>query len=79
MEFLQVGKSNRSYASFLSKASISSAMAFFQSIISYDFIVSRTVMGSSSIIDKQKLAQKLGGIYLFGFLLSLTNLLNIGV
>jgi hypothetical protein len=44
-----------------------------------EFTASVTVLGSSSVIDKEKLERKLGGLYLYGCLLSLTNLLNTGV
>jgi hypothetical protein len=54
-------------------------MAFFQSLLSYEFTASLTVLGSSLVIDKAKLEQKLGGLYLYGCLISLTDLLNTGV
>jgi hypothetical protein len=54
-------------------------MEFFQSLLSFESIVSLTIMGSSSVIDKEKLAQKSSGVYLSSFLLSQTDLLKLGV
>jgi hypothetical protein len=54
-------------------------MAFFQSLLSSEFAASLTVLGSSSVIDKEKFEWKSGGLYLYGCLLSLTDLLNTGV
>jgi hypothetical protein len=51
-------------------------MAFFQSFPSYEFIASLTVLGSSSVINKEKLEQKSDGVYLSSSLPSGTNLLN---
>jgi hypothetical protein len=76
MSFIQVGNSNRPHASFLSKASISSTMAFFYILLSSKFTTSLIVLGSSSMIDQEKLEQKLGGLYLSSFLVSLIDLIN---
>jgi hypothetical protein len=54
-------------------------MAFFQSFPSYESTASLTVLGSSSVIDKEKFEQKSDGVYLSGSLLSRTDLLNTGV
>jgi hypothetical protein len=79
MGFLLGGNSTRSQASFLSKETISSTMKFFQSLLSSESIASLIVMGSLSVIDKEKLAQKSGGFYLSSCLLSQTDLLKIEV
>jgi hypothetical protein len=54
-------------------------MEFFQILLSFEFTSSLIVLGSSLVIDKEKIAQKSGGTYLFGCLLSLIDILNIGV
>jgi hypothetical protein len=54
-------------------------MVSFHSFPSYESIASLTVLGSSSIIDKEKFEWKLGGVYLYGCLVSLTDLLNPGI
>jgi hypothetical protein len=38
-----------------------------------------TVLGSSTVIDKEKFERKVDGVYLSGSLLSRTDLLNKGV
>jgi hypothetical protein len=43
-------------------------MAFFQSLLSSEFTASLTVLGSSLVIDREKLERKLGGLYLSGLL-----------
>jgi hypothetical protein len=54
-------------------------MALFQRFPSYESTASLTVLGSSSVIEKEKFERKTNGLYLFGSLLSRSNLLNTGV
>jgi hypothetical protein len=54
-------------------------MAFFQIFPSYESIASLTVLGSSSVIEKEKFEQKSDGLYLSGSLISRNDILNNGV
>ena len=79
MGFLPPGNSTRSQASFLCKDAISSTMGYFHSFPSFESTASLMVLGSSSVIVKEKFEQKEDGIYLFGCLLSRADLLTAGV
>jgi hypothetical protein len=54
-------------------------MALFQIFPSYESTTSLTVIGSSSVIDKEKFERKLDGLYISDNLLSRNDLLNTGV
>ena len=73
---LPLGNSTKSKASFLSKASISSTMTFFQILHYLELIASLIDLGSSLNVDRTKAEWKSGGLYLSTSLRTWSDLLK---